>query len=66
MVTDKRISLSPIPLNLIELGNELTAENGKGMASDGTDVTRNADNDSITFRVNYNAAKRSPKRGRSL
>ncbi|CAG9539723.1 unnamed protein product [Cercopithifilaria johnstoni] len=65
-VTDKRISLSPIPLNLIEVGNELSAEDGKGMASDGTDVTRNADNDSITFRVNYNAAKRSPKRGQGF
>ncbi|VDK85113.1 unnamed protein product, partial [Onchocerca ochengi] len=64
MVTDKRISLSPIPLNLIEVGNELTSEDGKGIASDGTDVARNADNDSITFRVNYNAAKRSPKKGR--
>ncbi|VDP15808.1 unnamed protein product [Onchocerca flexuosa] len=64
IVTDKRISLSPIPLNLIEVGNELTSEDGKGIASDGTDVARNADNDSITFRVNHNAAKRSPKKGR--
>ncbi|MCP9259160.1 hypothetical protein DINM_002126 [Dirofilaria immitis] len=62
MVTNKRISLSPIPLNLIDVGNELTSEDGKGVASDGTDVTRNADNDSITFRVNHNAAKRSPKK----
>ncbi|VBB28109.1 unnamed protein product [Acanthocheilonema viteae] len=62
-VTDKRISLSPIPLNLIEVRNELTAEDGKSMTSDGTGIARNADNDSITFRVNYNTAKRSPKRG---
>ncbi|KAM3723904.1 Uncharacterized protein ACO02O_07079 [Dirofilaria immitis] len=66
MVTNKRISLSPIPLNLIDVGNELTSEDGKGVASDGTDVTRNADNDSITFRVNHNAAKRSPKKGRGF
>ncbi|EJW73777.1 hypothetical protein WUBG_15316 [Wuchereria bancrofti] len=61
MVTDKRISLSPIPLNLIEVDNELAAGDGKGIASDGTDVARNVNNDSITFRVNHNAAKRSSK-----
>uniref|UniRef100_A0A1I7VKJ6 Pecanex-like protein n=1 Tax=Loa loa TaxID=7209 RepID=A0A1I7VKJ6_LOALO len=66
MVTDKRISLSPIPLNLIEVGNELTAEDGKGMASDAADVTRNVNNDSITFRVNHNAAKRSPRSGQGF
>uniref|UniRef100_A0A915PGG7 DUF4220 domain-containing protein n=1 Tax=Setaria digitata TaxID=48799 RepID=A0A915PGG7_9BILA len=63
MVTDKRISLSPIPLNLIEVGNELTTEDGKNIGNDGTDVTRNANSDGITFRVNYNATKRSPKKG---
>lgn len=66
MVTDKRISLSPIPLNLIEVGNDLTGEDGKGMTNVGTDVARNTDNDSITFRVTHNAAKRSPKRRQGL
>lgn len=66
MVTEKRVSLSPIPLNLIAADNELVGGNGKGIASDGTDVARNADNDSITFRVIHNAAKESPKKGRGL
>ncbi|VDN93674.1 unnamed protein product [Brugia pahangi] len=66
MVTDKRISLSPIPLNLIEVDDELAAGDGKGIASDGTDVARNVNNDSITFRVNHNAAKRSSKGGQGF
>ncbi|EJW79319.1 hypothetical protein WUBG_09773 [Wuchereria bancrofti] len=64
MVTDKRISLSPIPLNLIEVDNELAAGDGKGIASDGTDVARNVNNDSITFRVNHNAASDHQKVGK--
>ncbi|VDN24415.1 unnamed protein product [Gongylonema pulchrum] len=53
VATEKRISLSPIPLNLIDADNELISGNDKGVASDGTDVARNAYNDSITFRVQY-------------
>ncbi|VDM96469.1 unnamed protein product [Thelazia callipaeda] len=66
IVTDKRISLSPIPLNLMEADNELSGENAKGIASDGSDVARNADNDSITFRVNHNAAKRSSQKKQGI
>ncbi|VDN19654.1 unnamed protein product [Gongylonema pulchrum] len=57
VATEKRISLSPIPLNLIDADNELISGNDKGVASDGTDVARNAYNDSITFQKSDFLAK---------
>lgn len=64
-MTDKRISLAPVPLNLVNVSGEISSGspvNEKSLSDTSTNVTNASNNDSIAFRVVESAAKLSPKK----
>lgn len=63
VVTDKRVSLSPLPLNLSYTAGEWTSGGSSFVDKDEiNDDISDAQNESITFRMLHNAEKQSAKR----